>query len=466
MTINGKRITRWTLRLVLLAVILSSGVVYGYFCREHKLPGHPKLRKFHNWLRQQPAARKVSAAAKSWGLTQRGERQQGQFRPLGGVRLLTDAQREVIKRIGTLGYLSGYHTASAMQGVTLRLPDKTCDGYNLYTSGHAQEALLINMEGEVVHRWAYDVRDALADDARRESQGKINWWVRSHLFDNGDLITILTDYALVKLDKNSRLIWVAPGRYHHDLHVAEDGTISALKNSVRVIPRIHGFEPVLDDTIVILDPSGELVRSFSVFEAFEGSPYDAFLEYVPDYGDVLHTNTIEVFDGSQASRSPLFRKGNILVCCHMIDAIAIIDGDTQKVVWGLAGQWLGEHHPQLLENGNMLIFDNRVGKNMSIVLEFDPFTQARVWSFTGTKGKPFYTEASGTVQRLPNGNTLINESCNGRAFEVTPSNEIVWEYYNPGRAGERDELIAVLFDFQRVGCGSALEWLRADEGSN
>jgi hypothetical protein len=32
---------------------------------------------------------------------------------------------------------------------------------------------------------------------------------------------------------------------------------------------------------------------------------------------------------------------------------------------------------------------------------------------------------------LPNGNTLITEGADGRLFEITPENEIVWEYVSP-----------------------------------
>jgi hypothetical protein len=36
-----------------------------------------------------------------------------------------------------------------------------------------------------------------------------------------------------------------------------------------------------------------------------------------------------------------------------------------------------------------------------------------------------------SAQRLPNGNTLIDEGADGRIFEVTPAKEIVWEYVSP-----------------------------------
>jgi hypothetical protein len=60
---------------------------------------------------------------------------------------------------------------------------------------------------------------------------------------------------------------------------------------------------------------------------------------------------------------------------------------------------------------------------------------------------------------LPNGNTLITEPDPSRAFEVTPEKDIVWEYVNPHRAGENNELIATLFDVVRFERDFAASWL-------
>ena len=61
-----------------------------------------------------------------------------------------------------------------------------------------------------------------------------------------------------------------------------------------------------------------------------------------------------------------------------------------------------------------------------------------------------YTKNCGTNQRLANGNTLVTESENGRAIEVTPRGQIVWEYINPERAGPHGTLIATLFEVERL----------------
>jgi len=48
------------------------------------------------------------------------------------------------------------------------------------------------------------------------------------------------------------------------------------------------------------------------------------------------------------------------------------------------------------------------------------------------------------------GNTLITESNGGRVLEVTPDHRIVWEFVNPNRVGENNELTAVVNFMKRI----------------
>ncbi len=105
-------------------------------------------------------------------------------------------------------------------------------------------------------------------------------------------------------------------------------------------------------------------------------------------------------------------------------------------------QWI---EPGLPGAGNILIFNNGLGRRASSVLELAPpldetgayhrepdgsFANAEeVWRYEDP-GVFFSGFASG-AQRLPNGNTLIAEAQNGRIFEVTPEGQIVWQYVNP-----------------------------------
>src|SRR5690606_36181070 len=110
------------------------------------------------------------------------------------------------------------------------------------------------------------------------------------------------------------------------------------------------------------------------------------------------------------------------------------------------------------------LFDNLGGRDPRIgrsrVLEIDPATGAVTWSYEGTVKTPFQSDTCGSCQRMPNGNTVITESDHGRAFEVTRDGEIVWEFVSPHRAGERNELIATLFELIRLPPDFPLDWLR------
>jgi len=365
------------------------------------------------------------------------------------------------EQLATLGYLTGYEPAPERTGVTLDDTTQTFIGYNLYTSGHEQAARLIDMDGELVHRWSLDFRTAFSRPPAKQtgSSGKFPYWRRVHPFPNGDLLAIVNFNGMIKIDRDSNLIWAVPLRFHHDLHVGPDGIIHSLTYRSECVPWIHETRKLRVDYITVLSPDGEVIREIPLLEAFRNSSYRPLLRHLPKRGDILHTNTIEVFDGSQAHRSPLFRKGNILVSLRSIDVIAIVDPDRETVVWALSGQWRAQHQPTLLPNGRFLLFDNRGHNGMSKVIEFDPFTQEIHWAFEGDEENHFHTHGLGAGHRLANGNTLLVESNSGRVFEVTPEQEVVWEYINPAKSGPEGTLVATIFDMIRLEPSFPLDWL-------
>jgi hypothetical protein len=76
------------------------------------------------------------------------------------------------------------------------------------------------------------------------------------------------------------------------------------------------------------------------------------------------------------------------------------------------------------------------------VLELEPISRRIVWEYRAPEPKTFYTQTRGANQRLANGNTLIAQSDSGRAFEVTPGGEVVWEFLNPNTSeGKRGALV-------------------------
>src|SRR5262249_36811864 len=119
------------------------------------------------------------------------------------------------------------------------------------------------------------IKDPIAD-------GQIHWF-RCHLYPNGDLLAIYHadgdtpyGYGLVKLDKDSKLLWAYPGRVHHDLDVGEDGTIYTLTQKLES-KAPAGLEylptPYIADSLVVLSPEGRELDNIPLLEAFANSPY-------------------------------------------------------------------------------------------------------------------------------------------------------------------------------------------------
>jgi hypothetical protein len=162
-----------------------------------------------------------------------------------------------------------------------------------------------------------------------------------------------------------------------------------------------------------------------------------------------------------------FHPDNILVSAREASFMAIIGRDG-SIVWRLGpdytltkatselGQIIGQHNPHIIPKGlpgagNLMVFDNggaagygwanpatpngrnALRRDSSRVLEINPVTLEKVWeySISGIEHFRFFSFYVSNAQRLPNGNTMINEGAGGRIFEVTKEGEIVWEYISP-----------------------------------
>jgi len=336
-----------------------------------------------------------------------------------------------LKSLASLPYLQLTPDPNYEQsGVLLFEKERASPGLNFWSSfSPSKTAQLIDMNGDVVREWSYPA------SARQ--------WHHAELLPDGSVLVVLKDQGLLKLDESSELIWSADTRPHHDLWIDDEGDIYLLTRWPVSIPELHPTNKILDERITILTRDGVAKDEISLLSIFRNSPYATLLpnvshlEFDPGVAlDLIHTNHVEVFDGSQESRSPLFKRGNILVSARHLNAIAIVDGQTREIVWLWGPNNVAlQHEPTLLENGNILLFDN--GTEKSRVLELNPVTGLIDWSYAPDEG--FYSYWGGSVQRLPNGNTLITETATGYVREVTPQGEIVWRFANPATTedGER-----------------------------
>lgn len=367
-----------------------------------------------------------------------------------------------------IGYLAGYSPATGRAGVTRHDPVRAHQGLNFYVSGHAPEAILMDMDGEVLHRWRRSIREVwphLEVDPKHEAA---HHYRRALLLPNGDILAILAGYGLIKLDKDSRLLWSYDGRAHHDLEILPDGRIVTLTREARLRPEVNPAKPIVEDFAVVLSPEGEEILKVSVLDALRnaGPAFSELIARVPREGDLLHTNSLQVLDGRIAKHVPAFAAGNLLISFRRTSTVAVLDLEQRKVVWARQGPWKVQHHPRVLDDRRILIFNNRAGKTtsgrISSVIEFDVVDEEVGWSLRGSEALPFYSALLGAAHRLPNGNTLIIESDRGRGFEVSAEKDVVWEFYSPHRAGEQGELVAALLDIVRLPPDFPTDWIARD----
>ena len=300
------------------------------------------------------------------------------------------------------------------------VPDLAYEGLNLYTSGHAAEALLARTDGEVLHRWSRAFHETWPESEVPRDHLGVSYWRRVRLLEGGDLLAIHEGLGLLKLDRSSRVVWAVENGAHHDLDVRPDGQIWVLTRTAAVVPRIHETEPILEDFISVLDRDGRELRRISLLEAFERSAFEK-IWYAKRFqaGDMFHTNTLEILDGSLVERLPTFGAGNVLTSMRHLDAIAVLDPERVEIVWAKRGDFRRQHDPKVLANGRLLLFDNGFASRGSRVLELDPETMETAWEFRDEGSASFYTEWCGAAQRLSNGNTLITNSAHGSILTHT-----------------------------------------------
>jgi hypothetical protein len=434
------------------------------------------------WIAGPSQASATDAAERDESAASATEPAYGRFRPFRDPRGLRAAQGHTadeiaeMERLAAIGYVSGRIPSPGRSNVTIHDEAQVDAGLNFYTSGHGSEAFLTDMDGRVLHHWKVDFEQVWPHRPRFKNREFAQFIRRAHLFENGDLLAIWDSVGIARLDKDSNVLWANANMAHHDLQVMKDGRIFVLTARVHKLPRINPDQPVREDFVTVLDARGKTLKSVSLLEAFEHS--DRYRSYWQDTGrvsgELFHTNTLEVLDGSVAGHSPAFQAGRILTSMLLLDTIAVVDLERPEVVWAHRGGFAQQHDPEILENGHLLLFDNADestdesaskgeeksadSDDRSRVEEYAPEDMELVWSYAGSGRDPFYSRTCGSAQRLPGGNTLITESDGGRAFEVTPAGEIVWEFYNPHLAGENEEWIAVILELQRLPRDFPISW--------
>jgi hypothetical protein len=201
----------------------------------------------------------------------------------------------------------------------------------------------------------------------------------------------------------------------------------------------------LGDGVALLDDAGFELWSWSAFDHTDAIPLERMNQDVcrafhwgPDTYDWTHANAVSPVPGEKAF---LLSMRNVLM-------LAKIAAPSGEVLWRMGPEldftWLGDdaeadqwfrmqHDQKTLPNGHLLLFDNGNcrytidcnrgpwSRGLELEVDEDAMTVKKVWEHR----VPF-SHAMGSIERLPNGNTVIHSGWQGRFCEVTPAGEELW----------------------------------------
>lgn len=287
-------------------------------------------------------------------------------------------------------------------------------------------AVLLDGSGKEAHFWPIDYGrlDPGGVDPRNVFLHGVEPFPDGSLmvnFDNGE--------ALARLDACGEVVWRISGAFHHAISPGWDGTVWTLE----------GARP--EETLTRIDPGdGSILRRIALIgDVIETHEWAAGIFRIrmtaPESGprflrDPFHINDIEVLSPALARDFPGFEAGDIMISLRSLNLVAVLDGEDLAPKWWQHGPWHRQHDPDFLPGGTISVLDNNMHGGASRIVEVDPGTRRLRNLFRGSPENPFYTWRRGKHQHLPGGNILITESEAGRAFEVSPAGEVVWDYEN------------------------------------
>ncbi len=324
----------------------------------------------------------------------------------------------------------------ASTGLTACDPSRACPGYTLYAplSGSGQ-VYLLDINGEVAHQWQMPHPPGLYGYLLPNG----NLFYGGKVRDDGgwDIFEAMKRFkggAMLEVDWDGNIVWEhRDSHHHHDARRTESGgclymTVERMDDARAA--RISGGQPGTDeggmyaDVLVEVDAAGNRIWEWHAAEHLDPERHIITFNDLRD--EWSHGNTVVPLPDDRVMFS--FRN---------ISTVGIIDKASGEITWQIGDDVLAQQHdPSLLDNGNVLIYDNGSHSRhnplpASRVIEVDPSTNEIVWEYRDNPPFNFFSAYISGARRLPNGNTLITEGHFGRIFQVTPEGDVVWEYINP-----------------------------------
>ena len=288
-----------------------------------------------------------------------------------------------------------------------------------------------------------------------DQNGNPIWFVKKEDFEqrfiftqflqNGNVVGF-SPWGGYEIDLNGMIIFATPEgtNVHHQITKTTNNTYFIISATIEnqycpeeCYDSLPDEIPWQGDIFREFDQDGNEIWNWNTFDYFDLTEYNPY--YVEIYTgqeemDWTHSNSV-FFDKNSQS---------IFVSIRNLSRITKIDYASKDLIWSLGEtdfmneiyfeeelNFSQQHSVQVLENGNLLFFDNHryLTPELSRCLEvsYDESDYSVEIEWEHPLPLELFTGSRGECDRLDNGNTLITAGRTGNTLEVTPNNEVVWQ---------------------------------------
>ena len=306
-------------------------------------------------------------------------------------------------------------------------------------AGHSAFKLIRLSDKKIIHNWVPDIQEIMKirDKGRPVSEssnkGNIVLW-HPLLASDGSIVFNTEDRSLIKIGKDSRVLWSVDGIFHHSQEFDAAGNIwasSVMEKNSEFISRY--FDDYRDDALAQVSADGKLLQQRSISKILLDNGYRGLLFGIgPLERDPLHLNDIQ----PALKTTEHWKKDDLLVSIRNKSTVFLYRPSTNKIIWLQTGPWLNQHDVDFIDDHRISIFGNNIIRNKNYdfidghneVYVFDFKTNKLTTPYTTfLKNAKVKTMTGGRSEILANGDIFIEETDFGRMLRGN-TQSIIWQY--------------------------------------
>ncbi|MBA3649326.1 MAG: aryl-sulfate sulfotransferase [Chitinophagales bacterium] len=298
---------------------------------------------------------------------------------------------------------------------------------------------IINNDGSIV--WARDV-----GSGGRDFKLNVNGYLTYFVNDRAIYLVLDSNYNVIDSVQCGNGLEMATNNHEFMMYPDGHSFLLAYDNVTTDMTAYGGLPDAVVQFPVIqeIDQNHEVVFEWRTMDHFQITDADKYVSLANALIDFAHTNSIEKDSDN-----------NLLISNRNMDELTKIDHETGDIIWRMNGEnnqftfvndnipehFSNQHDLRRLANGNITLFNNGnhlvplISSAKEYALDQVNKVASLIWHYEhpDVNGYHVYGSATGSTQRLPDGNTMIdwgliyNNVGLPNQTEIDSNNNIVWE---------------------------------------